>query len=599
MEYPSFDEQEGTPEEISGSPEAVETNTTPPPISQELESFIDLERRSKENGRKSPPPAQSVQELREVILNRIYIVASVLSVFFFLINSPRTIQNQQWGLEILYGLAMITIISLAFLRRISYTIRAGTLLLVPFVIGFSSFLSDGLYGNGRVFLVILPILASIFIGGRGRVIGLIVSVGAVAIIGLLMVSGVIEAPVLRPTLANDSPLAWTAAVGVIMLIAGAVTTAIHILVTGLETSIFRQQLQTKATERERLQSERRVEFGLRDLDRRLVQMRTVAEITRTISSQLDINILLPQVCDLVRKDFDLYYVGVFLVEEKLEVVGGLKMEAAYAVLAAGTGEAGQKMLADQHKLAIGGDSMIGSATANRQARIALDVGEEAVHFSNPHLPETRSELALPIVVQDQALGAITIQSERAEAFDENDIIVLQGIADNLGSAIENARLFSEVQENLDEIQSLHHQYLESAWGDVLGAQEKLAYSYQSPSPSIGSPSRTLQVPIKLREQVIGNLRLETDSLDSEAPDNWSPEEMALIEAVAAQTALSLENVRLLEETQQYAKQERIQTNISGKVWASSDIDTILRTALQELGSSLQASEGFIELEVNE
>lgn len=321
-----------------------------------------------------------------------------------------------------------------------------------------------------------------------------------------------------------------------------------------------------------------------DLERRVTQIRTAAEIAQNVSAMLDPVALLQRVVDLVGQRFDLYYVGVFLLEEG----------SGYAVLQAGTGEAGKKMVAEGHRLAVGGTSMVGWATAHREARIALDVGREAVHFNNPHLPLTRSELALPLVTGDQVLGALTVQSTQPEAFDEDDIAVLQGIADSLATAIRNARLFQQVQENLSEIETLHRSYLTQAWTGESLPEHVQSFSLERAAD--GEPdghAASISMPLALREQVIGHLTLEADK------PHWSPEEKAFIEAVTSQAAVALENARLLEETRRRADRERVLTEVSGKIWASTDLDTILQTAIQEIGRVMNAAEGTIEIRIED
>ncbi|MFN2271789.1 MAG: substrate-binding domain-containing protein, partial [Anaerolineae bacterium] len=170
-----------------------------------------------------------------------------------------------------------------------------------------------------------------------------------------------------------------------------------------------------------------------------VRVQTAAEVSQAASSILDPIELIQQVVELVQERFALYYAGLFMVEEADSTgdSGG-----KWAVLQAGTGEAGRQMLARGHRLEIGGGSMIGWCVANKQARIALDVGEDAVRFENPFLPETRSELALPLVSRGEAIGALTIQSTEESAFSEEDVAVLQTMADRLANAIANARLYS-------------------------------------------------------------------------------------------------------------------------------------------------------------
>jgi PAS domain S-box-containing protein len=202
------------------------------------------------------------------------------------------------------------------------------------------------------------------------------------------------------------------------------------------------------TERKQAEAER--ERLLADLERHALQLQTAAEVSRAASSVLDPDELIQQVVNLIRERFDLYYAGLFLVDEE----GSAGEPGKWAVLRAGTGEAGQQMIARGHKLEIGGASMIGTCVANKQARIALDVGEEAVRFENPFLPETRSELALPLVSRGKAIGALTIQSTQEAAFSDEDIAVLQTMADQLANAIANARLFDRAQAQAGEMSIL-------------------------------------------------------------------------------------------------------------------------------------------------
>jgi signal transduction histidine kinase/DNA-binding LacI/PurR family transcriptional regulator len=192
--------------------------------------------------------------------------------------------------------------------------------------------------------------------------------------------------------------------------------------------------------RARAKAEAERERLLIALERRSVQLQAAAEVSSATSSMLDPNELIQRVVDLAREWFDLYYAGLFLEDETRE----------WAVLKAGTGEAGQKMIEQGHKLKVGGESMIGWCMANKQARIALDVGAEAVRFDNLLLPETRSELALPLVTRGETIGALTIQSTQESAFSEEDIAVLQTMADQLANAITNAQLYDKAQQEIVE-----------------------------------------------------------------------------------------------------------------------------------------------------
>ncbi len=181
-------------------------------------------------------------------------------------------------------------------------------------------------------------------------------------------------------------------------------------------------------------------------NRRAIQLQTAAEVAAAATSILELDRLLPLVVDLIRDRFGLYYVGIFLLEEQPSPEG-----ERYATLVAATGRAGQRMMEAGYKMRVGGDSMVGWCMARGRARIALDVGKDAVRFDNPYLPDTRSEMALPLLSRGQVIGAMTIQSTLPAAFTEDDIIALQTMADQLANAIQNARLFEERERRITEL----------------------------------------------------------------------------------------------------------------------------------------------------
>lgn len=206
-----------------------------------------------------------------------------------------------------------------------------------------------------------------------------------------------------------------------------------------------QSARRELDERERVQDElyeahRQLEANAHTLERRSQLLRMAAEVSRAASAILDPDELSQQVVTLAQQRFGLYYVGLFLMDKQGENV----------VLRAATGDAGREMLQAGHQFPVGSSSMVGWCVANRQARIALDVGADAVRFSNPLLPHTRSELALPLISRGQVLGALTIQSEQEAAFSDEDIETFQTMADQLANAIQNARLYEQLQQELEE-----------------------------------------------------------------------------------------------------------------------------------------------------
>ena len=174
---------------------------------------------------------------------------------------------------------------------------------------------------------------------------------------------------------------------------------------------------------------------------RAAEMQLAAEISKVATGLLDPDQLMQQAVDLIAERFGLYYAGIFLTGD----------DGKWAILRAGTGQAGQTMIRAGHRLEVGGQSMIGQSVARAKAGIALDVGAEPYHFDNPLLPDTRSELALPLVSRGRAIGALTIQSTAEAAFSGEDIAALQTMADQLANAVDNARLFQERDRRIEEL----------------------------------------------------------------------------------------------------------------------------------------------------
>ncbi|MFZ6027474.1 MAG: substrate-binding domain-containing protein [Chloroflexota bacterium] len=346
------------------------------------------------------------------------------------------------------------------------------------------------------------------------------------------------------------------------------------------------------------------------LERRSVQLQTSAEVARAAGSMLDLNDLLPQVVTLIQQRFDLYYVGLFLVDESGEWTNEPNR---WAVLRAGTGNAGQQMLAQGHKLELGDTSMIGWCVRNRQPRVALDVGLDAVRFRNPLLPLTHSELALPLISRGQVLGALSVQSEQKDAFMEEDITIFQLMADQLANAIANARLYETTQEALREMEATNRRYVQQGWERYARMSENLGYrqTEQGVQPlarktlpevrqavtsqqsiTIQEDASTLVVPIMLRDQAIGAIGFRADQPDR----RWTNDEIAVIEVLTEQFALAAENLRLLDETQRRAERERLTANITSHLRESLNVETILKTTVQDIQQALGLSEVVVRLQ---
>jgi GAF domain-containing protein/HAMP domain-containing protein len=350
--------------------------------------------------------------------------------------------------------------------------------------------------------------------------------------------------------------------------------------------------------------EQRVAERTAELGQRAVQLQAAADVSRVATSELNLDELMNRAVTLIRERFDLYYAGLFLLDDT----------GRWAELRAGTGEAGRLMVTQGHRLEVGSNSMVGWCTAYGQARIALDVGEEAIIFDNPLLPNTHSEMALPLVARERVIGALDVQSMKERAFGQEDVTVLQTLADQIAVAIDNARLFAEAQERLAEVQAIQRHYLRTAWADFAVARApSTGYRYVAgivePDPDAWLPAMadtqrhddivvvsdddgttTLSLPITLRGETVGILGFKRDG-ESE----WTDDDIAVARAVADQVALTLDNVRLFDEARRRAQREALVRGLTDKMRRINDVDAILEMAVQELGKTLGSARAFIRL----
>jgi GAF domain-containing protein/HAMP domain-containing protein len=312
---------------------------------------------------------------------------------------------------------------------------------------------------------------------------------------------------------------------------------------------------------------------------RTAQLSAVNEVGRSVSAILDPDELIVKVANLITNRFGHYYTAIFLVDTT----------GKWAELKNATGEAGRVLRESRHRLAVDSKSMVGTAISQREARIALDVGAEPVRFNNPLLPYTRSEIALPLIAGERVLGALDVQSTREAAFGPSDIETFQNMANQVAIAIENARLFQEINLRLQELQSAQRDYVREAWSS-LSKLDNLEYGVGEVTAA--TSENTLQVPLALRDEVIGQINIES-------AEAWSPEERAWVESVATQAAVALENARLMEASRAQANLDRTVAEITTKIWSVSTVDGILQTAAREIGRALNLSETVIELGVDE
>jgi len=366
----------------------------------------------------------------------------------------------------------------------------------------------------------------------------------------------------------------------------------------LNAELRRQGSELEAT---RQTLEKRVQERTADLTKRATQLHTIAKAARAIAGIQELGTLLSDITTSVSELFGYYHTGIFLLDETGE----------FAVLRAANSEGGKRMLERKHRLHLDNNSIVGYTAFLKESRIALDVGTDSVYFNNPDLPETRSEMAVPLRAGRRVIGVLDVQSREPNAFSKEDVDIIEIFADQIAIAIENARLFTEARIALSESRATFDKYINQEWskfGDLVRntgfvfdgklitpltdalQRQRLA---QTGSLTIDKTSSEISIPIRIRGQTIGVL----DVRPKKGSRQWTQDELAVVEAAADRAALALENARLVESAQRRVGRERAIGEISSRIGAVSDRDMILQSAIEELGRKIGNTEIRIEIDV--
>lgn len=470
----------------------------------------------------------------------------------------------------------------------------------------SLMIRNGLIRPASMTLIMGLILISIYInyqaGGEFRST-FVATVTVILMGGLLLgTRGAIVAFIL--IVAEEIVLAWAGSAGYIRAQTGAPEPIINYVVTFVgyfvsllifqisASSLSRQLDISRAREQEvrvlSAELEQRVQQRTSELNRRTTQLEAASLVAKTAAEVSTLSELLETVVQQITERFNFYHAGIFLVDTNREFV----------ILEAASSEGGKKMIERGHKLAIGRQGIVGFAAYQKRPRIAQDVGADAIFFNNVDLPETHSEMALPLLARNRLVGVLDIQSEEHNAFSNDDISTLQIMADQIALAIENARLLNESRSTLDQLQVTTNENVAGAWRERLGRQSR-GYSYTSVGIApisaadrengkngANNDGRVIKIPVSLRGQRIGELALVRKSSES----SWTETEREMADKIAIQVGLAVENARLLEESQRRAQREQTISDLSSRFSRSLDVDTLLQNAVRELHRIPQVSE---------
>jgi methyl-accepting chemotaxis protein len=347
------------------------------------------------------------------------------------------------------------IVGSIMLMRRGHVQPAGAILSFSLLIAltFSLYKYGGLRNTTSTGYLLVILMAGLLMGRRGALI-----FGSLSMASVLLVYA-FETGLIGELPHYEAP---TGLMDLLMLFAMFALTAV--LLFAALRSINNTLELAQHNERSLVESNRQLSVRTKDLEHRSVQLQAAAEVSRTAISVRDLDRLLSQVTRLISEQFGYYHTGIFLLDDAGE----------YAVLKAANSKGGQQMLANGHRLKVREQGVVGYVAGTGEARVALDTGSDAVYFDNPLLPETRSEMALPLKLGSQVIGALDVQSKQEGAFDEKDATVLQTMADQLAIAIENARLLQETQQTVHELSAAAAEMLAASTQQMAGASEQSA-----------------------------------------------------------------------------------------------------------------------------
>ncbi len=560
----------------------------------------------------SPPVFENTEDnFRAKFINGFaWIVIILLGISIIPNLGPSADENAATTVIVVTGLIFVMFLSLYFLRRGNLNASGMIIVVLGWLgLGAQAFTADGVRDVIIIAYIAISLLASIIINWRIGSLVMFLSIGVIWTLAILEVNGFLD-----PRF--QEPIAFSRDLSFIFV---AIALLIYFSTTSLRDAITRanKSEQGLINLNESLQElnqtlEERVTQRTTELDtanrfnaRRARQFEAISQVVRAISSVQDLDALLPRVAQVVSEQFDTYHSGIFLLDNERE----------FAVLRASNSEGGKKMLARAHKLRIGQTGIVGFVTATGQPRIALDVGADAIFFDNPDLPETRSEIALPLRYSGQIIGALDVQSTESNAFGQGDIEALVTLADQIAVAINNTRILEEARTAFTESQNRFGEAALESWKvmrpkslgsgfQLIGStiqplenpltEEDIQEVFAQDKPLLSKADNglsNLSIPIRLRGRIIGVMNLRSRNRHPLSQDDAD-----IAEAVSERLSLALETATLLQTTQHRADIERVTTEISSKISSSTRFETILQTAAQELSRALGGSDVIVQVE---
>jgi len=543
--------------------------------------------------------AQELQVWRVELIRRILRILVFVGGVTVLAGSYYRLAQGNWNIVIVFVMAYGGLLFITYNKGLQYRGRVWGIMGLLLALTLQDFIIEGRTGGGRLFLLVFVFTAALFLGERQGIDALVLSLGINIIFAILYVTGAIS-PQNVPTDSTELS-GWISSILILALLSAFLVASINYLVPRLivamsESGHLARELTDYQGRLEDLVAQQEI-----DLSRRGMQLQTAAQVAREAAAFQDLDQVLEYTVHLISDRFNFYHAGIYLIDAERDAV----------VLRAASSAGGQVLLVRGHTIKLGAAGIVAYAATRGEPHMALDVGEDAAFVYNEDLPDTRSEIALPLQSRESIIGVLDVQSTKSGAFNEDDVLILRTLADQVALVISNSCLVRETESQLEAERQTYHDMSRRSWLDV--ASSLVSSGYQRNQRGVAPVTEALHprmmqaittsavtldeeqpvvsLPILVRGQVVG-------VIDARKPGDkgaWTQDELTLLETITTQLDTALDNAQLYQKSQLLANRERFTREIADRMRRAVDMDDLIRITVEEVATMLDAPVTFVQL----
>jgi GAF domain-containing protein len=508
-------------------------------------------------------------------------IASILGIGLTVFSF---IQSTMARDRIIFPILLAFLLGVTFLPA-PYKLRAFTLLFITYAIGVNGIITLGTWTDASVFLYAFVVLSSLLFDSYVNIIALAISLVTLGTLALLNMFGIFTptSPITPVITTADwvTFIADFAMVGILSLV------AIRQLKIEFGSVIQQSQSAFRALVAERSQLEGRVRERTEELEGKTAQLQASANIARNIAVLQNIPDLLNTSVTATAEQFGYYHVGIYLLDSNRKV----------AFLQAASSAIGRELIGLGHRIDVDTRNPINVAIEQNRPYTASDIGG-TLFIKDPNFPITRSRIAIPLSVRGTTIGVLDMHSDQVQNMNNQDVEILQTLADLIAISIDNVRLIDETQALVDQLRFYNSSQALETWTKHT-TRRAPAYQYTPAGvrPIFAQAKKdevtpgTLLIPLTLQGQKIGAIKLRRKGYSA----SWSDREKGMVEKIGEQISLALENSRLVDEAQKNAQRDQLIANISSRVRETLDVDAVIRTASLELRKVFDLKEAEISI----